>query len=156
MGEIATLMKNRPLAQAALMALVALCTACTDQTKVHEGEMTQLLALLPGRYENSTQAEIDARSGGRPGHEVVALVITHVNTPRLGHHVFYAQEMAVDDLAQAIMQRWIGEGHQRSTAEQIEMLGAGDRGRQTGEVLKVAKHGGCVFVARNQGCEHSV
>jgi CpeT/CpcT family (DUF1001) len=105
MDEFATLMKNRPLAAAALMALVALCAACTDQTKVHEGEMTQLLALLPGRYENSAQAEIDARSGGRPGHEVVALVITHVNTPRLGHHVFYAQEMAADDPRRVLSQK---------------------------------------------------
>lgn len=105
MGEIARLMKNRQLAAAALTALIGLCAGCTDQTKVHEGEMTQLLALLPGRYDNSAQAELDARSGGRPGHEVVALVITHVNTPRLGHHVFYAQEMAADDPRRVLSQK---------------------------------------------------
>jgi hypothetical protein len=69
---------------------------CTDQTKVHEGEMTQLLAVLPGHYDNTAQVAADTRANTHP-HDAIALTITHVYTPRLGHHVYYAQETAADD-----------------------------------------------------------
>src|ERR1700751_2307938 len=74
-----------------------LLSGCTDQTKVHEGELAELLAVLPGRYDSSAQAEADARKHVQPAHDAVALTITHVYTPRLGHHVYYAQETAADD-----------------------------------------------------------
>ena len=70
---------------------------CTDQTKVHEGELTELLAVFPGHYDNSAQADADVRNNAHPPHDAVALTITHVYTPRLGHHVYYAQESAADD-----------------------------------------------------------
>ena len=79
----------------ALAGLVVLC-GCTDQTTVHEGEMTQLLAVLPGHYDNTAQVEADIRAHAHPA-DAVALTITHVYTPRLGHHVYYAQETAADD-----------------------------------------------------------
>ena len=85
----------RPLA--AMVALLALLLACTDQTKVHETELVELLAVLPGHYDNTAQVEADARSHLSPPHDAVALTITHVYTPRLGHHVYYAQESAADD-----------------------------------------------------------
>ena len=78
---------------------------CTDQTKAYEGELTQLLAVLPGRYDNTAQAELEARNGVRPAHDAVELTITHVYTPRLGHHVYYAQETAADDPRRVLSQR---------------------------------------------------
>ena len=79
----------------ALAGLVLLC-GCTDQTTFHEGEMSQLLAVLPGHYDNTAQVEADIRAHAHPA-DAVALTITHVYTPRLGHHVYYAQETAADD-----------------------------------------------------------
>lgn len=101
-------MAERPgahcLATALALAAAALC-GCTDQSKLREAELTQLLALLPGHYDNGAQAEADARSGARPAHEKIALVITRVYTPRLGHHLFYAQEMAADDARRVLSQK---------------------------------------------------
>ena len=94
---------HRPAA-GALVALL-LIAGCTDQTKVHEGELTQLLATLPGRYDSSAQAEQDVRNGVRPAHDAVALTITHVYTPRLGHYVYYAQETAADDPRRVFSER---------------------------------------------------
>jgi CpeT/CpcT family (DUF1001) len=82
--------------------------ACTDQEKVHEGELTQLLAVLPGTYDNAAQAELDARSGLRNPHDAVALTITHVQATRLGHYVYYAQETAADDPRRVLSQKMYG------------------------------------------------
>ncbi len=78
---------------------------CTGQTKIYEGELTQLLAVFPGHYDNSAQAEQDARSGKRPPHDAIALVIVHVYTPRLGHYVYFAQESAADDPRRVFTQK---------------------------------------------------
>jgi hypothetical protein len=93
------------LAAATAIAALGLLGACADQTKLRESELTQLLALLPGRYDNTPQAELDARSGVHPAHESIALIIAHVYTPRLGHHLFYAQEMAADDPRRVMSQK---------------------------------------------------
>jgi hypothetical protein len=102
-----------PAAAAAAAAVVVgtlavaagmLC-ACTDQEKVQEGELTQLLVVLPGTYDNSPQAELDARSGVHNPHDAVALTITHVQAARLGHYVYYAQETAADDPRRVLSQK---------------------------------------------------
>jgi len=88
-------MDVRPVA--GLLALLVLLLACTDQTKVHETELVELLAVLPGHYDNTAQVEADARNHLSTPHDAVALTITKVYTPRLGHHTYYAQESAADD-----------------------------------------------------------
>ena len=95
---------RRARAAAAAGALAVLC-GCADQERVHEGELTLLLAVLPGTYDNTAQAELDARNAVRPAHDAVALTITHVETPRLGHHVYYAQETAADDPRRVLSQK---------------------------------------------------
>jgi hypothetical protein len=99
--------KARRSASSGLLAAaaIALLAGCTDQSKVYEGDMTQMLAVLPGRYDNRAQAEADIRGGVHPAHEAVALTITHVYTPRLGHHVYYAQETAADDPRRVLSER---------------------------------------------------
>ncbi len=82
---------------AVLLLAALLLTGCTDQTKIHEAELSELLVVLPGRYDNTAQVEADAASHASHPHDAVALTITHVFTPRLGHHVYYAQESAADD-----------------------------------------------------------
>lgn len=106
MGE---LRRTLPRAIAALAAGLALI-ACSDQGKgkEREAELMQVLALLPGHYDNGAQAEADARSGAGSAHDKVALVIAKVYTPRLGHHLFYAQEMAGDDPRRVLSQKMYG------------------------------------------------
>jgi CpeT/CpcT family (DUF1001) len=102
MAEIARRIAVRAGALALAMLLLH---GCTDQTKVHEAELSELLAVLPGRYDNTAQAEADARNHVNPTHDAVALTITHVYTPRVGHHVYYAQETAADDPRRVLSQK---------------------------------------------------
>jgi hypothetical protein len=90
---------------AALVLAAPLLAGCTDQTKVHETELSELLVVLPGHYDNTAQVEADAHSHTSPLHDAVALTITHVFTPRLGHHVYYAQESAADDPRRVFSQK---------------------------------------------------
>src|SRR5215471_3288344 len=90
---------------AALALAMLLLPGCTDQTKVHETELSGLLAVLPGRYDNTAQVEADTRNHVNGPHDAVALTITHVFTPRLGHHVYYAQESAADDPRRVFSQK---------------------------------------------------
>ena len=92
-------------AAAALVTGLAALGGCKDEGKLREGEMNQLLALLPGEYDNRAQAAQDARNGARPAHEAVTLTITRVFTPRLGHHVYYAQEIVADDPRRVLGQK---------------------------------------------------
>ena len=90
---------------AGLVLAVTLFVGCTDQTKVHETELSELLVVLPGHYDNTAQVEADAHGHTSPPHDAVALTITHVFTPRLGHHVYYAQESAADDPRRVFSQK---------------------------------------------------
>ncbi len=92
------------LALAGCLAAVAAVCGCASQTKQHETELTGLLVVLPGTYDNSAQAELDARNGARPGHIAITLTITHVHAPRLGHYVYYVQESAADDPRRVLSQ----------------------------------------------------
>ena len=95
-------------AAVALAAAVALLGGCTDQTKLREAELTQLLTLLPGTYDNNAQADRDAQSGTRPSHERITLLVVRVYAPRLGHHVQYLQEIAANDPRRVMSQRMSG------------------------------------------------
>jgi hypothetical protein len=91
---------------AGFAAAAALLGACAHRgSKPTESEMLGLLALLPGRYDNSAQVELDTRTGIRPVHDAIVLVIKRVLTPRLGHNVYYAQEMAADDPLRVFSQK---------------------------------------------------
>jgi hypothetical protein len=68
-----------------------------SKPKETESDLLLMLTMLPGRYDNTVQAELDARNNTHPAHESVILIITHVFTPRLGKYVYYAQESAADD-----------------------------------------------------------
>jgi hypothetical protein len=75
---------------AALLCALGASAGCTDQTKLREAELTQLLTWLPGNYDNGAQAASGA-------HERVALAIVRVYAPRVGHHALSAEETAADD-----------------------------------------------------------
>jgi hypothetical protein len=105
MGEIALTRRGKGNFAKCFLAGLLLLGGCTDQTKVHEGELTELLAVFPGHYDNTAQVEADTRVHAHPPHDAVALTITHVYTPRLGHHVYYAQETAADDPRRVFSQK---------------------------------------------------
>ena len=60
---------------------------------------------LSGRYDNVAQAEQDVKSGVHSPHDKVSIIIIPTNTPRLGHHVFFAQEMAADNPDRVLSER---------------------------------------------------
>ena len=61
--------------------------------------MAQLLATLPGSYDNLAQ------SRASPGHSPLRLVIAPVEAPLVGDHVYYVQEMAADNANRVLAQR---------------------------------------------------
>jgi CpeT/CpcT family (DUF1001) len=100
--------ERNALAALALIAATApafgLLGGCASQEKLRQRELTQLLAWLPGQYESGLQVDSTRRSL-EPPHERIALVIVSVYTPRLGHHVLFAQETAADDPRRVMSQR---------------------------------------------------
>jgi len=113
MGELARLIelvRCGRITLALLGAALLVPGGCTSGGKHAQDRMTQadlmlMLTMLPGRYDNGAQAQLDARDNIHPAHESVALVITHVYTPRLGHYVYYAQESALDDPRRVLGQK---------------------------------------------------
>ena len=105
MGEFGLTRHGKGNFARCFLATLLLLGGCTDQTKVHEDELTQLLAVFPGHYDNTAQVEADLRAHAHPPHDAIALTITHVYTPRLGHHVYYAQEAAADDPRRVFSQK---------------------------------------------------
>jgi CpeT/CpcT family (DUF1001) len=100
--------ERNALAALALIAATApalgLLGGCASQEKLRQRELTQLLDWLPGQYESGLQVDSTRRSL-EPPHERIALVIVSVYTPRLGHHVLFAQETAADDPRRVMSQR---------------------------------------------------
>jgi hypothetical protein len=97
-------MPERCATALALAALLALA-ACANEAKKREADLAELLNWLPGSYDNAAQADTDPQAGVRPPHAHVALTIVKVYTPRLGHHVLYAQENAPDDPQRVMSER---------------------------------------------------
>src|SRR5260370_31962574 len=100
--------RGRRQSPPALAALLLILCGCAEHAKVSEAEVTQLLGVLPGSYDNNAQAELEAHNSARPAHLAVALTITHVYAPRLGHYVYYAQETAADDPRRVLSQKMYG------------------------------------------------
>ncbi len=94
---------------AALLALGA-CASGGGKggKKASEADLLVMLTMLPGRYDNSVQADLDVRDNVHPAHESVVLVITHVFTPRLGKYVYDAQESAANDPRRILSHKMYG------------------------------------------------
>src|SRR5262249_49752646 len=101
-------MADRSTGTLALLAALVLALArgaCADQQQKHGADLADLRAMFPGRYDNAPQAEHDEKTGVKPAHDRVQLLVIPVNTPRLGHHVFYVQENAPDNAERIMSQR---------------------------------------------------
>jgi hypothetical protein len=80
-------------------AFAVLAASCVSGPKPEELFMAQLLATLPGSYDNLAQ------SRASPGHSPLRLMIAPVEAPLVGDHVYYVQEMAADNAARVLSQR---------------------------------------------------
>jgi hypothetical protein len=87
----------RPLLVAAAAAVLG---ACASQQEKADLVVNELVALLPGSYDNLAQSRLP---GGE--HAPLRLVIAPVQAPGVGDHVFYVQEIAADDARRVLAQR---------------------------------------------------
>ena len=67
--------------------------------------MAQLLRLAARGIRQPRPGGARCAQRRAPAHDAVTLTITRVFTPRLGHHVYYAQEMAADDPRRVLSQK---------------------------------------------------
>jgi hypothetical protein len=97
----------RGIAAACLLAAALMLSGCAAQKRERERaeDLADVLAWFPGHYDNLAQAEHDEKTGVHTPHDRVAILIIPVQTPRLGHHLFYAQEMAADDPKRVLSER---------------------------------------------------
>ncbi|MEO8308628.1 MAG: CpcT/CpeT family chromophore lyase [Pseudomonadota bacterium] len=91
----------RNFASRLLFALLLLpwLAACNTTSVRGEAALNELVALLPGSYDNIAQAR------SMPDHSSLRLVIAPVQAPLVGDHVLYMQEMAGDDPRRVLTQR---------------------------------------------------
>jgi CpeT/CpcT family (DUF1001) len=87
------------------LTMAVLCSACADQQKKSEAEMTELLVMLVGHYDNTGQVQSDTQRGIHPAHDPLALTVVPVDDPLVGEHVLYVQETAADDPRRVMVQR---------------------------------------------------
>jgi hypothetical protein len=153
------------LAAATALAVLGLLGACADQTKLRESELTQLLDWLPGRYDNTAQSDSDPQRGVQPPHDRIALIIVKVHTPRLGHHVFYVQEMAADDPRRVMSERMFSfkVDEKRGILESVYTFAEPRRWRDgqehpdlfTGVVVEDVQSAGCELLWKKSGEQFS-
>ena len=85
-------------------ASVLLACAAVREQKDQELALAQMMRWLPGTYNNIAQHEADVKAG-RPPHEALEIVIVPIDSPIMGAHAFYLQEMAADDARRVMLQQ---------------------------------------------------
>jgi CpeT/CpcT family protein DUF1001 len=91
------------LLSAAVVSSLFACAA-RRQTKEQELNLVQMMRWLPGTYSNVAQHEADVKAG-KPPHEALAIAIVPIDSPIMGPHAFYLQEMAADDPRRVMLQQ---------------------------------------------------
>src|SRR5690349_9789356 len=76
-----TSMVERAAVALGCLAAAVLSSSCADQQKAREGEMTELLVMLVGHYDNTAQVQSDTQRGLRPTHDPLALTVIPVDDP---------------------------------------------------------------------------
>ena len=82
-----------------LVLVLPWLAACNTTATRGEDKLNELVAMLPGTYDNLAQSRKE------PEHSALRLVIAEVRAPLVGDHVFYVQEMAADDPRRVLSQR---------------------------------------------------
>jgi CpeT/CpcT family (DUF1001) len=134
------------------LAALAFTSACTTGAQVHEAEFYQLLAMLPGEYNNTTQAQGDVQRGVHPPHDALALTIVPIGAPVIGTHAFYVQESAADDARRIMAQRvWTLEMTDKSIVQTVWTIKEPLRWRNAEPELLMGMM--AQDVTRSLGCE---
>jgi len=82
-----------------LVLVLPWLAACNTTSTRGEAALNELVAMLPGTYDNLAQ------SRAAPDHSALRLAIALVQAPLVGDHVYYVQEMAADDPRRVLSQR---------------------------------------------------
>jgi hypothetical protein len=86
-------------------ASLSLAAQCAQrQDKADDAAMALLQARLPGRYDNLTQARIEARSGSGVTLPAIDLLILPANAALIGKATFYVRETAAGDPQRVLSQ----------------------------------------------------
>jgi len=94
----------------ALAALLAAGVSSALASSKDDQDFAGLLALLPGTYQNFTQANSDKSSGVEPAHGKELLTVLELEAQVLAEHVFYVVEAAADDSHRIFSERlWVLE-----------------------------------------------
>lgn len=89
---------TRPAGRCALATLLLwLAAGCADQQRARESELKDLLAWLPGTWDNSAQVREETAAGAVQPHEPLVLQVLRIDAPRMGRNAFYVQEAAAED-----------------------------------------------------------
>ena len=94
---------QRLAAATVVITLVAL-TGCASDMKLGKADLALIDEWYPGRWDNSEQAQEDARAG-REVHTAVVLSIVPIDVPLFNEHAYYVQESAADDRQRVTSQR---------------------------------------------------
>jgi hypothetical protein len=87
------------------LAVLAL-SACAGEMKRGKADLAQIEEWLPGRYDNTEQAQEDARQG-RDVHTALTLSVVPIDVPLFSEHTYYVQENAADDPRRVTSQRLV-------------------------------------------------
>ena len=92
-----------------MVAVLALSGCAENRERANEEDLARIARWLPGTYNNTQQAQEDARKGVRPAHEAVELAIVPLDSESvavgLGRNAYYMQEMAADDARRVLSQK---------------------------------------------------
>jgi hypothetical protein len=91
-------------AGASLLAACAAPGAKSQEKPKPEIDLAQITRWLPGTYNNIAQHDADVKAG-KPPHEALEVVIVPIDSPLMGEHAFYLQEMAADDPRRVMAQQ---------------------------------------------------
>ena len=83
----------------AVVLVLPWLAACNTTATRGEAALNELVAMLPGTYDNLAQ------SRAAPDHAALRMAIAPVQAPLVGDHVYYVQEMAADDPRRVLSQR---------------------------------------------------
>jgi CpeT/CpcT family protein DUF1001 len=99
-------MTRRTIGMMATALAVLGLSACASEMKRGKADLAQIDEWLPGRYDNSEQAQEDARQG-RDVHTALSLSIVPIDVPLFSEHTYYVQESAADDPRRVTSQRLV-------------------------------------------------
>lgn len=83
-------------------------------------EVSELIQMLPGHYDNAAQVQSDIAKGINPPHEALTLDIVPIDAVMIGENVFYVQESITGDPRRVLGQKLVVIGVVRKDVVQTD------------------------------------